>query len=120
MYCNLHMTILLLPISTALPGPLHEISICDTLSIEISFAHSTAAIAKFTLHPGKLPIENVTFTDLKSGGNTTGVIMKSSPAALHARVPANAVSKLRWTAWPASYQGPAVTYIARCLDNGKS
>jgi hypothetical protein len=120
MYRNFYMPTPLLMISTALSEPLHGISNCDTPSIETSFAHSIAAIAQFTLHPGKLSNENVTFTDFKSGGNTTGVIMEPSPTALHARAPANAVLRLRWTAWPASYQGPAVIHIARCLGNGKS
>ncbi|RII22691.1 glycosyl hydrolase family 61 [Alternaria sp. MG1] len=68
---------------------------------------------------GNFPIENVKLIDLECGGNTTGGIIGSRPAPLHAPAAAGSTVNLRWTAWPESHQGPVITYMARCPDTGE-
>ncbi|KAB2098764.1 hypothetical protein AG0111_0g13074 [Alternaria gaisen] len=67
---------------------------------------------------GNFPIENVKLIDLECGGNTTGGVIGSRPAPLHAPATAGSTVNLRWTAWPESHQGPVITYMARCPDTG--
>ncbi|KAF2472443.1 family 61 glycosyl hydrolase [Lindgomyces ingoldianus] len=67
---------------------------------------------------GNFPVENVTFKDIECGGNTTGGIFGSKPAALHAPAAAGSTVNLRWTLWAESHQGPLITYMARCPDSG--
>jgi hypothetical protein len=68
---------------------------------------------------GNFPIDNVKLVDLECGGNTTGGIIGSRPAPLHAPAAAGSTVNLRWTAWPESHQGPVITYMARCPDTGE-
>ncbi|OAL05192.1 glycoside hydrolase [Phaeosphaeriaceae sp. SRC1lsM3a] len=67
---------------------------------------------------GNFPIESVSLKDVECGGNTTGGIIGSTPAALHAPVTAGSSVNLRWTTWPESHLGPVITYMARCPDEG--
>ncbi|KAH7083990.1 glycoside hydrolase [Paraphoma chrysanthemicola] len=65
---------------------------------------------------GNFPVESVSLSDLQCGGNTTGGIIGSTPASLHAPAPAGSTVNLRWTAWPESHLGPILTYMARCCN----
>lgn len=67
---------------------------------------------------GNGPIEDLTLIDLQCGGYTAGGISGSEPAALHAQAAAGSTVSLRWTLWPDSHVGPAITYMARCPDSG--
>ena len=64
------------------------------------------------------PVENLTLVDLECGGYTPGGVIGSKPAPLHAPAYAGSTVTLRWTEWAESHQGPILTYMARCPDDG--
>ncbi|KAF2009543.1 lytic polysaccharide monooxygenase [Aaosphaeria arxii CBS 175.79] len=67
---------------------------------------------------GNGPVEDLTLIDMECGGWTAGKDAGSAPAALHAPAEAGSTVNLRWTLWPESHQGPIITYMARCPDEG--
>jgi hypothetical protein len=64
------------------------------------------------------PVQDVTSIDLQCGGYTPDGVIGSEPAPLHAPVEAGSTVNLKWTLWPDSHMGPALTYMARCPDEG--
>jgi hypothetical protein len=93
-------------------------AVCSPAHTNTPYSRKTQPARISRAIQGNFPIENVTLIDLECGGNTTGGIIGSKPAALHAPAPAGSTVNLRWTAWPESHQGPILTYMARCPDTG--
>ncbi|KAH8591280.1 glycoside hydrolase family 61 protein [Bisporella sp. PMI_857] len=70
---------------------------------------------------GNGPVQDVTLIDLQCGGYTAGGVSGSSPAKLvGGPVAAGSTISLRWTLWPDSHVGPAITYMAKCPTAGCS
>ncbi|KAI9149920.1 Polysaccharide monooxygenase Cel61a [Paramyrothecium foliicola] len=68
--------------------------------------------------PGNGPVENLDLIDVQCNGWSSGGVVGSKPAALHADAPAGSTVNLKWTLWPDSHVGPSITYMARCPDSG--
>ena len=67
---------------------------------------------------GNGPIEDVRSLDIQCGSKSEAGGQGSEPAPLHAAVKAGSTVSLKWTLWPDSHRGPALTYMARCPDSG--
>ncbi|KAK3297632.1 glycosyl hydrolase family 61-domain-containing protein [Chaetomium fimeti] len=61
---------------------------------------------------------DVTSIDLQCGGISSEGTVGSEPAPLHATAEAGSTVNLKWTLSSNSHMGPALTYMARCPDEG--